>query len=350
MTGQRLIATLRLPVAVATAAQILSPGMRVDPLLPAFHPSASIGGSLVCAGASNLNGIVQRWAGALMRLHPAARIQIDPRPRLSSEGMRELLEGRAQVVPLARELFPSETAAFRQRFGHPPLVVCIALGSYATPHNTDAIAVYVHSGNPLRALTLAQLDAIFSDTRRRGAPGAITTWGQLGLTGEWAARPVHAYGMVLRRPDGDPPGIVNFLERHLLLGGRFSGRVTPVADQDGVGALDGIVRSVANDPAGIGYSSFANALAGVRTLPLAEDERAPACAGTPATVAAGAYPLTRHVYLCLDGPPGRPLAPLVREFLRFALSREGQEAVAQDPSGYLPLSSARAAAERALFE
>jgi phosphate transport system substrate-binding protein len=323
---------------------------RVDSRLPDYQPAADVAGVITCAGAVNLDGIVQRWARDFMRAQPAVRIDVDTRPRLSSEGLQALLDGRAQLAPFARELFPSEIARFVRRFGHPPLVVCIGLGSYDTPHNTDAIAIYVNAANPLRSLSLTQLDAILSATRRRGAPGAILTWGRLGLTGDWAARPIHPYGMVRLRPDGDPPCIVNFLEQRLLLGGGFSDRVREQTDRAGITALDAIVRRVARDPAGIGYSGFGNARPGVRALALAEADGTVPVAGTPATVAAGAYPLTRRVYLCLDCEPGRPLPPAVAAFLRYALSRQGQEVVAADASGYLPLSAVRAAAERARFE
>ncbi len=310
-------------------------------------PASPATGKLAVIGVKNLAGVLNTWAHAFARRQPGTSLRLNPTVRLSADAVAALLDGRAQVALLAREPFPSETAALERKFGHSPLLVAAALGSYDTPHNTDAIAIFVNAANPLRQLTLAQLDAIYSQARRRGAAQEITNWGQLGLGGAWADRPIHPYGMVHRRATGNPPGIVNFLEQRLLLGGHFKAGVRELPDRAGQPALARIAQAVADDPAGIGYSIFSDARPGVRALALAEGAGSPAHFGTPASVAADAYPLTRRAYLCLKFAPDQAPPPVVAAFLRYVLSREGQAAVAADPSGYLPLPGPIAAAERA---
>jgi len=291
----------------------------------------------VSIGAHNLDGMMRSWSAAFGRIHPGASIDIRSVP-LSSEGLEALIDGRAQLAPLAREAFPSEMRAFTAKFGYPPLLVCVASGSYATKSNTHAIAVYVNASNPLARLTMAQLDAIYSTTRRRGYPEDITRWGQLGLSGDWADRPIHLYGMLRRREKtGDPPGIVNFMLQEALAGGEFKPAVREIVDTERTDALDGIVAAVANDPAGIGYSGFRNARDGAKTLALGNDAAGPFFAGTLDDVLRRDYPLSRKIFVAVNRKPGTPMDPLVQEFLRFVLSREGQEIVAADSSGYLPL-------------
>ena len=261
-----------------------SPGadreVRLADAIPAYKPTAQVTGSAVSIGAHNLDGMMQSWSAAFSRIHPGARIGIRSVP-LSSEGLEALIDGRAQLAPLAREAFPSEIRAFAAKFGYPPLLVCVASGSYATKSNTHAIAIYVNASNPLARLTMAQLDAIYSATRRLGYPEDITRWGQLGLSGEWADRPIHLYGMLRRREKtGDPPGIVNFMLQGALGGGEFKPAVREIVDTERTDALDGIVAAVASDPAGIGYSGFRNAREGAKTLALGTSAGGPFFTGT----------------------------------------------------------------------
>jgi phosphate transport system substrate-binding protein len=253
--------------------------------------------------------------------------------------MRDLLAGRADCVSMVREPFPSELAAFRARFGHEPLLVPIARGSFATRGGTHAIAIYVNAANPLRGLTLAQLKAAF------GAERPARTWGDLGAAGAWAARPLHVYGMTPRRASGDPPGVVNFLEQQMLGGGPFRADLQVQVDRPGEQALAAIVRKVAEDPDGIGYSGFGYAQAGARALPLAGSAEGPFATGSPESVADGRYALARRIYILAD----RPLPPELRRFLAFVLSPRGQAMIGRDAEGFLPLTPAeRSAALRLL--
>jgi len=280
------------------------------------------------------------WADGFRRFHPGAQIRLRSDTRLSAEAFDAILDGTAHLAPFVREPFPSELERFERRFGSPPLLVAVAGGSYATKGGTHAIAVYVHAHNPLAHLALTQLREIYAEG------GTITRWGQLGLAREWAEKSITLYGMLRRRATGDPPGIVNFLQHRVLLGREFNSSLQEQVDSADVSALDAIVRAVALDERGIGYSGFANKRPGTKTLALAETTDGPFWPGTPDEVARRDYPLSRTIYLCANRSPVRPLDPRVREFLRYVLSREGQRVVATDRARFLSLPAAMAAAER----
>ena len=221
--------------------------------------------------------LVRSWGQQFHALHPGATVEVDPRVTLAADGFRELLAGHVDVVDFVREPFPAELAAFKRKFGYPPLLVNVANGSFDTRGGTHAIAIYVNSSNPLRHLTLGQLDAIFSAAPRRGAGPPRTTWGGVGMKGSWAHRPIHVYGMTPRRATGNPPGIVNFLEIRVLHGGTFRADLRTERDRPGESALQAIVRAVARDPDGIGYSGFAYEIPGVKTSPSPRIAAAPTC-------------------------------------------------------------------------
>jgi phosphate transport system substrate-binding protein len=173
----------------------------------------------------------------------------------------------------------------------------------------------------------------------------VRTWGELGLTGPWAQRPLHVYGMTPRRASGDPPGVVNFLEQRVLGGGSFRNDLRVEVDRPGEQALAAIVRRVAEDPDGIGYSGFGYAHAGARALPLAAAAGGDVIGGSRESVADGRYPLSRRIYLLAD----RPLTPELRRFLSFVLSPRGQAMIAADSEGFLPLTPAEQASGRRLL-
>jgi phosphate transport system substrate-binding protein len=313
-------------------------------------------GALTIARAASTDTLVAAWGRHFEELNPGIQVRQTARNTdLPATALEELLDGTVQIAPFVREIQPSELAAAARRWGYAPWGIAVASGSYATPSNTHAIAIYVNASNPLERINLAQLDAIYSSTRRRGAPRAIATWGQLGLTGEWADRPVHAFGMVVNRKVGNPhAGIVAYLMERLMLGGEFRPDTRQVPDT-GMGrgnnrALDEIVSAVAADPAAIGYAGFANRRPGTKTLALAEDASGPYYAGTRDEVARRVYPLTRTIFVFVRRVPGQPLDPTVRGFLEFILSRAGQTLVAEDGAHFLPLPAAFAEAQSARLQ
>ncbi len=296
-----------------------------------------------------MHALASVWAERFHRFHPDANIRVSKDQALAADGFDGLLAGRVDCVLMVREPFLAEMKAYCQKFGAPPRLVNVAGGSFDTRGGTHAIAIYVNAANPLAQLSLVQLDAIFSRTRLRGGK-EIKTWGQLGLTGlngEWANRPIHVYTMLTRRETGNPPGIVNFLEWRMLDGGRFRDDVREQRDVPGETSLEAIVHRVAEDESGIGFSGFAYQRPGVKTLALAETAAGPYMSGSSESVASRAYPLRREIYVLLKHLGGDehadPVAPLLQEFLRMILSREGQQAVAADKTRFLPLSAAQAA-------
>lgn len=296
--------------------------------LPSYQPRSGLSGVLHSVGADTMDEIVFDWIRAFRRLHPQLGMTMEARASLTAAPA--LTSGLADVAPVARELLPSEMTAFEQRFGYKPLAIRVAGGSYATQGRTHALAIIVHKDNPLAQISLPQLDAIYSTTRKRGQPEPITTWGQLGLTGEWADRPITAYG--LRRPNG----IVNFFQARVMLGGEFRSNVNERMGSGYVEAFDAVVQSVAEDPAGIAYARFDPGQQGVKALAVSVSPDGPFVSGTFENVRNQSYPLARTVHIYVNRAPGRPLDPRVREFLRFALSREGQRIVAAD-GDFLPL-------------
>lgn len=290
--------------------------------------------------------LMQRWGEAFHARHPAVTVTVDPNAKLAADGFRALIAGQADCVTFVREPFPSEDAAFRARFGHPPLLVPVAGGSFATRGGTHAIAVYVNAANPIRGLTLAQLDAALSAAPRRGAAKPAATWGDLGLTGPWAERPIHLYGMLAHRASGDPPGVVNFVQKRVLQGAPFRADIAEQVDRPGEQALAAIVGKVAEDRDGLGYSGFGYAAAGARAVPIAETVQGAYVDGSPQSIADGRYPLSRRIYVMVDRAPGQPLRPALRDFLAYVLSPAGQAAIAADAEGFLPLTPAEAAEAR----
>lgn len=299
-----------------------------------------------CAGGSTMLPLVKSWGRQFHALHPHAVIEVDPRITLSADGFQELLAGRDDVVDFVREPFPAELAAFERKFGYPLLLVNVANGSFDTRGGTHAIAIYVNSSNPLRHLTLPQLGEMFSAASHKGSGAPLSTWGAVGLSGSWASRPLHVYGMTPSRSSGNPPGIVNFMEIRVLRGGTFRSDLRVERDRPGESALQAIVRAVASDPDGIGYSGFAYALPGTRSVALAEHSGEPYVRGGPKSVADRSYPLSRQIYLGLNRPPGRALPPAVQAFIELALSPAGQRAIEHTPDRFLPLTAAQATRSR----
>lgn len=295
-----------------------------------------------------MRGLVRAWAAGFERVHPGARIAVDGATKLSADGVTALLAGRVNCVTLARELFPAEAAAYKAWFGRKPLVIPVALGSFATLHATHAIAVYVNAANPVRRLTLRQLANAFAAETVDGREPSPPTWAQLGLHGSWAGRPVHAYGMLRYRASGNPPGIVNFLRVRMLDGREFRPDLRVQRDGNGRSALQKIVDRVASDPDAIGFSGFGFARPGARTLAIARAVDGSATRGTPKTVANGRYPLTRRIYLLFSPNSAGRIPTPIRPFVHFILGAQGQAIVAKSREHFLPLPAQLGATAHAI--
>ena len=314
-------------------------GLLLAVLLPCAARAAETSGPAValrCLGAATMQPLVAEWARMFSARHPALRVAVPDATRYSAAGFAALLQGSVDCVTFAREPFPAETAAYRARFGGSPLIIAVAGGSFDTPHGTFALAVYVHAGNPLPGLTLAQLAAILGGRESDGMP--LTRWGQLGLRGRWAQRPLHVDGMAPARASGNPPGIVNFLDRRVLHGRPWRADLHIESDRPGVSALQAIVAAVAVDPDGFGISGFGDARPGTRALPLAMATGLPYVAGTPASVAAARYPLARSVYLGFRVPATGP-PPVLCAWIDFVLGPRAQARIGTHAMHFLPLTA-----------
>jgi phosphate transport system substrate-binding protein len=317
--------------------EILQPTL--DPALPAFHPRAeNVTGNFKGAASDVLKVLVEMWFEKFKTYHPGVTLTISP-PYAGSLGAVELAKGGLDFVFVSRELRPDDIKAFRARFNYDPLSIPISGGSYRQFGALDAIAFYVNKSNPIEKITFDQLDAMYSSTRYRGGE-PIAHWGDLGLTGDWADKPVKLYGI---KPWN---GFEEFVRQRILSIGDKRGEWRDDISFEKV--VFPIAKKVADDPYGIGYSGIAYIDAGVKVLPVAQTADAPPQAPTYENVALGTYPLSRLTYFNTNKAPGKPLDPALEEFLNFILSREGQQVVL-DQAIYMPLRADQLRGSRALL-
>jgi phosphate transport system substrate-binding protein len=284
----------------------------VDPALPDYAPTSGVAGNLSSIGSDTLNNLMTLWAEGFQGFYPNVNIQIQGAG--SSTAPPAVSEGTANFGPMSRAMRDSEIQAFENRHGYPPSVVRVAI---------DTIAVYVHRDNPIEGLTVDQVDAIFSATRRCGHPEDITRWGQLGLGGAWANRDFTLYSR------NAVSGTYGFFKENALCDGDFKASIN---EQPGSAS---VVQGVTETINGIGYSGIGYITSGVRAVPLAPDAGAPFAPPSAESAADGSYPLARFLYVYVNMDPEKGLDPLEREFVRMVLSKQGQEIVVRD--GYIPL-------------
>jgi phosphate transport system substrate-binding protein len=289
--------------------------VQVDPALPEYRPVAGVSGNLKSIGSDTLNNLMTLWAEGFNASYPNVRIEIEGKG--SSTAPPALVQGTAQFGPMSREMNSREVDAFQQRYGYRPSHIRGAV---------DALAVFVHRDNPIRCLSLQQVDAIFSRTRRGGANQEITTWGQLGLTGEWANRPIALYGR------NSASGTYGYFKEVALFNGDFR---DSVREQPGSST---VVQGVASDRFAIGYSGIGYATADVRAVPLSARPGQTCYEATAENAYAGNYPLARFLYIYVNRNPNERLDPVRAEFIRFVYSRQGQQATVRD--GYFPITNA----------
>ena len=328
------------------ASLLLAAAIALDANLPAYEPHERVAGEISVAGNHATDDVMHAWAKKFARFHPGAKVRLRDDTRLTTDAFdAAIAAGDIDLIPSARELVPSERKRLAEKLGAAPLVVAVATGSYATKSGTHALAFYVNASNPLERISLAQIREIYLPG------GKITTWGQLGLGGEWADKPIHVFSVPISDPNGNPLGIINYLQGRVFRSDKGLRRSIYQVDSNGPRLeqhmLNRIVRQVADDALAIGFSGFGFGAAGAKTLALSETDAGPWHKGTPDEVQARVYPLTRTIYLGVNRPAGEALRPAVREFLRFVLSREGQAAFTEGPEKYLPLTAQAAEAERA---
>jgi phosphate transport system substrate-binding protein len=325
------MATIRTALVASALAAVNALSQEKDTparLLPAYQPERQVTGVIRTwghGGGQNdiLGKLVKSWEAGFRKHQPGVEFETSLRGNASAIG--GLYTKAADIAILGREIWPIEIDAFQQVFERKPYEVPVMTGGLDVRDHGFALVIFVHKDNPLAKLTLAQLDGIFGIDHRRG-PRNFRTWGELGLTNEWADKPIHLYGFGIVRDSS------YFFEQTVLGGSRrWNCDLREFADGQQ------IVDALAKDRSGIGVSGRAFRNANVKPIALASQDRGPYYEATKETVMHRRYPLTRTISLFIDRAAGQPIDGKLKEYLRYVLSHDGQEAVARD-SCYLPLN------------
>jgi len=301
-----------------------------DKAIPAWKPGAVESvpeEELNLVGADIMDEITLGWVKLFRKEYP--RLSVTMQARSSGSGVPALTEGIAHMAPVGREALPAEYDGFVKKFGYEPFRIKVATGSLGSLGKTATSIVLVAKSNPIKGLTFKQLDQMYSKSHKRGGE-ALTTWGQLGLTGEWANRPIHLYGL---RP---PNGIEQFVKWQVLQDGEWRNGIQNVKGQGFTHAFTVASNDMRTQLGGLTYALLANLTDDVRVVPLAEKDGDPFIMPTLETVYNHTYPLSRFVYIYVNRPPGAKLEPKIKEFLKAVLSKQGQDVVSAE-GVFMPL-------------
>ncbi|MEQ1862318.1 MAG: phosphate ABC transporter substrate-binding protein [Chthoniobacteraceae bacterium] len=302
---------LALAASVFTTTVATAEKVEVDPKLPDYAKTSGVGGNLNSIGSDTLNNLMALWAESFKGVYPNVNIQIEGKG--SATAPPALIEATAQLGPMSREMKGDEIDRFEKKFGYKPTEIRVAV---------DSLAVFVHKDNPIVGLSLQQVDSIFSSTLKAGGK-SVAKWGELGLTGVWASRPISLYGR------NSASGTYGFFKEHALQKGDFK---PTVKEQPGSSS---VVQGIGSDLAGVGYSGIGYKTSGVRVVPLSAKPDGKSVEPTYANCLSGDYPMARFLLVYVNKKPGQPLDALTSEFLKFVVSKEGQQVVVKD--GYFPL-------------
>lgn len=295
-------------VTLSSASLISTPVLAADNALPSYTKVSGISGNLSSVGSDTLANMMTFWAEEFKRQYPNINIQIQAAG--SSTAPPALTEGTANFGPMSRKMKDKETAAFEAKYGYKATPIRVAI---------DALAVYVHKDNPIEGMTIPQVDAVFSATRKCGAAEDITSWSQLGSN----LGNIQLYGR------NSVSGTYGYFKKKALCKGDFKNSVN---EQPGSAS---VVQGVTKSLNGIGYSGIGYKTSGVKAVALTKKEGTPFIAATKANAANGTYPLSRYLYVYVNKAPNKPLTPIDREFFKMVLSKVGQKVVMKD--GYVPL-------------
>lgn len=291
--------------------------VQVDPKLPSYQRVDGVSGTIKSVGSDTMNNLMTLWAEGFLQMYPNVEVEIEGKG--SSTAPPALITGSSNFGPMSRPMKEKEQDTFKNAFGYE----ATQLGT-----SIDMLAVFVNKDNPIKGLTLPQVDAIFSSTRKGGFKEDVTTWGQLGLEGNWKNMPISLYGR------NAASGTYGFFKKHALFGGDYK---STVKEQPGSSS---VIQGVANDRGGIGYSGIGYKTADVRAVPLAKKAGDKMIPATDEYAYTGEYPLSRMLLLTVNYKPGSKLDPLRREFIKYIFSKQGQEIVVRD--GYYPVNAALA--------
>jgi len=286
----------------------------VDSNLPTYQKTMGVSGSMKSIGSDTLNNLMTLWSESFRSFYPSVKVEIEGKG--SSTAPPALIQGTSQFGPMSRQMKPKEMDAFEKKFGYKPAKIRVAV---------DALAVFVHKDNPIQSLTLKQLDAIFSKNRKGGYAKNIRTWGDLGITGKWARKPISIYGR------NSASGTYGYFKKVALFKGDYK---DTVKEQPGSSA---VVQGIASDLFGIGYSGVGYKTADVKTVPLSMDEGEESFDANAENAYSGDYPLSRFLYVYVNKNPSRKFDLMQAEFIKFVMSKPGQQIVIKD--GYYPVSN-----------
>ena len=304
---------IHLPLVAAFTFAGLQAHATVDANLPAYKKTTdNVSGNLSSVGSDTLANLMTFWSEEFKRLYPSVNMQIQAAG--SSTAPPALTQGTSNFGPMSREMKDKEIAEFESKYGYKPTAVPVAV---------DALAVFVNQDNPAKGLSIEAVDAIFSSTLKCGKDKSINTWGDTGLSGKYASKDIILYGR------NSVSGTYGYFKDHALCKGDFK---TSVKEQPGSAA---VVQAVATNPYAIGYSGIGYTVSGAKALALKAKDGDQFIKATPANALNGTYPLSRYLYVYVNKKPGQPLPAAEREFLKMALSKQGQQIVEKD--GYVPL-------------
>ena len=298
-------------VAVAQTGWAVEVG-KVDKGIPDYVKVSGVSGNLSSVGSDTLANLMTLWAEDFKKLYPNVNVQIQAAG--SSTAPPALTEGTSNLGPMSRPMKAEEVAAFEGKFGYKPTAVPVAV---------DALAIFVHKDNPIKGLSVPEVDAIFSATRLCGHPSDITTWGDLKVPGELAGQAIQLFGR------NSVSGTYGYFKEFALCKGDYKNTVN---EQPGSAS---VVQGVTKSLNAIGYSGEGYRTSGVKMIPLAKKDGAEYIEPTPANALSGKYPLSRFLFVYVNKQPNQPMPPLEGEFLRMVLSKQGQQTVIKD--GYIPL-------------
>ncbi|NVK38974.1 MAG: phosphate ABC transporter substrate-binding protein PstS family protein [Gammaproteobacteria bacterium] len=283
----------------------------VDADIPTYQKASGVAGNVSSVGSDTLANMMTLWAEEFKRQYPNVNIQIQAAG--SSTAPPALTEGTSNLGPMSRKMKDKEIESFENKFGYKPTAIPVAI---------DALAVFVNKDNPIKGLTIKEVDAIFSRTRKCGVAKSMDTWGDAGLTGAWSGKKIELYGR------NSVSGTYGYFKKTALCKGDFK---NTVKEQPGSAS---VVQAVSSSLNGIGYSGMGYQTSSVRAVPLSKKGGAYIEANADNAVN-GSYPLSRFLYVYVNKKPNQALAPIEREFVKMILSQQGQGIVAKD--GYIPL-------------
>jgi len=304
-------------VAMAVLVTLFSSGTvsaetKVDPKIAEYKTVSGVSGNLSSVGSDTLANLMTLWAEDFKRSYPNVNIQIQAAG--SSTAPPALTESTSNMGPMSRKMKSKELAAFEKRYGYKPTEIAVAI---------DALAVYVNKDNPIKGMSIEQVDAIFSATRKCGAKTEIKNWGDLDLPGSWKNKSIQIFGR------NSVSGTYGYFKKKALCKGDYKSNVN---EQPGSAS---VVQSVTASLNGIGYSGIGYKTSGVKAVPLTKKSGQKFIDASSENAINGSYPLARFLYVYVNKKPNKPLAPLESEFLKLVLSKQGQKVVIKD--GYIPL-------------